>query len=87
MRRAPHVAASLKAWNKHNCYPWQAILDSGASDHFLPMSYKGICEKRVTNGIVVTRANGGQLISTATDVINYQGLPQAATPCHKFPDE
>ena len=23
---------------------------------------------------------------TATDVINYQGLPSAATPCHKFPD-
>ena len=53
------------------------------------MSYKGNREQRVSagNGIVVTCANGGQLVSTATDVINYQGLPAAATPCHKFPDD
>ena len=46
-------------------------------------------ERRVSagNGIIVTCANGGQLTSTATDVINYQGLPAAATPCHKFPDD
>ena len=50
------------------------------------MSYKGNSEKKVTNGIIVTCANGGRLVSTATDVINYQGLPPAATPCHKFPD-
>ena len=50
------------------------------------MSYKGNDERRVTNGIVVTCANGGQLVSTATDVINYQGLPPGATMCHKFPD-
>jgi len=51
------------------------------------MSYKGNQERRVSNGIVVTCANGGQLTSTATDVLNYQGLPAAATPCHKFPDD
>ena len=51
------------------------------------MSYKGTCEQHVTDGIVVTCANGGQLVSTATDVINYQGLPTASTPCHKFPDK
>ena len=69
--RRTHVAASLRAWNERDCHPKQAILYSGASDHFLPMSYKGNCEKRVDNGIVVTCANGGELISTATDVINY----------------
>ena len=53
------------------------------------MSYKGNREQRVApgNGIIVTCANGGQLTSTATDIINYQGLPPAATPCHKFPDD
>ena len=51
------------------------------------MSYKGNCERLVRDGIIVTCANGGQLVSTATDIINYQGLPPAATPCHKFPDK
>ena len=51
------------------------------------MSYKGNREQRVSNGIIVTCANGGQLTSTATDILNYQGLPAAATPCHKFPDD
>ena len=80
------LAASLKAWNKRDCHPRQAILDSGASDHFLPMSYKGNCERLTTQGIAVTCANGGQLVSTATDIINFQGLPKAATECHKFPN-
>ena len=44
------------------------------------------CERLVSDGMTVTCANGGQLVSTATDIINYQGLPPAATPCHKFPD-
>ena len=50
------------------------------------MSYKGNNERAVADGIVVTYANGGQLVSTATDVINYHGLPLAAKRCHKFPD-
>ena len=80
------IAASLKAWNKRDCHPRQAILDSGASDHFLPMSYKGNHETPTRNGITVTCANGGQLKATATDIINLQGLPVAATTCHKFPN-
>ena len=68
------IAASLKAWNKRDCHPKQAILDSGASDHFLPMSYKGNHETPTTNGITVTCANGGQLKATETDIINLQGL-------------
>ena len=43
---------------------------SGAFNHFLPMSYKGNHKRPVTNAIVVTCANGGKLISTATAVIN-----------------
>ena len=50
------------------------------------MSYKGNCEIPTTQGISVTCANGGQLVSTATDIINFQGLPAAATQCHKFPN-
>ena len=80
------IAASLKAWNKRDCHPKQAILDSGASDHFLPMSYKGNHETLTTNGITVTCANGGQLKATTTDIINLQGLPIAAKKCHKFPN-
>jgi len=34
----------------------------------------------------VTCANGGQLVSTATDIINFHRLPTAAKTCHKFPD-
>ena len=50
------------------------------------MSYKGNCELPTTQGISVTCANGGHLVSTATDVINFHGLPPAATKCHKFPN-
>ena len=85
--QTPLFAASLKAWNRRDCHPQQAILDSGASDHFLPMSYKGNCETPTTQGITVTCANGGQLVSTVTDIINFHGLPPAATRCHKFPNE
>ena len=50
------------------------------------MSYKGNGEQLTSQGISVTCANGGQLVSTATDFINFQGLPRAATQCHKFPN-
>ena len=50
------------------------------------MSYKGNGERLTSQGISVTCANGGQLVSTATDFINFQGLPIAATQCHKFPN-
>ena len=50
------------------------------------MSYKGNCEIPTIRGISVTCANGGQLVSTATDDINFHGLPPAATRCHKFPN-
>ena len=86
MPRAPQLAASIKAWNRRDCHPRQAILDSGASDHFLPMSYKGNCETPTTTGITVTCASGGKLISTATDIIKFHGLPTEARRCHKFPN-
>ena len=78
------IAASFKAWNKRDCHPKQAILDSGASDHFLSMSYKGNYETPTSDGITVTCANGGRLKATATDIMNLQRLPVAATTCHKF---
>ena len=80
------IAASLKAWNKKDCHPRQAILDSGASDHFMPMSYRSNHKKLTNREITVTCANGGQLISTATDIINFHEFPMDATKCHKFPN-
>ena len=50
------------------------------------MSYKGNQKKLTNRGITVTCANGGQLISTATDIINLQGVPTEAKKCHKFPN-
>ena len=52
----------------------------------MPMSYRGNNERPTRSGIRVTCAKGGQLVSTATDVINFHGLPTAACECHKFPD-
>ena len=50
------------------------------------MSYKSNHEQLTKRGIPVTCANGGQLVSTATDVINFHGIPTAAKKCHKFPN-
>ena len=50
------------------------------------MSYKGNHETPTANGINVTCANGGQLVSTATDKINFYGIPTEAKKCHKFPN-
>ena len=84
--RPKQIAASLKAWNLHYCHPRQAISDPGAPDHFIPMSYKGNHKNITSRGITFTCANGGQLVSTATDIINFQGIPTAAKEYHKFPN-
>ena len=86
-RTTPLLAASLKVWNQRNCHPQQAILDSRASNHFLPMNYRGNNEVFTDQGITVTCANGGQLVSTAIDIINFHGLPAATKTCHKFPND
>ena len=67
--RPTQLAASLKVWNLHDCHPWQAILDSGSSGYFMPMSYKGNHKKHTSRGITVACVNGGQLVSTATDIL------------------
>ena len=50
------------------------------------MSYKSNHEQLTKRGIPVTCANGGQLVSAATDVINFHGIPTAAKKYHKFPN-
>ena len=50
------------------------------------MSYKGNHKRLTNSGITVTCANRGQLISTATGIINFQGIPTPTKNGHKFPN-
>ena len=62
-------------------------LDSGATSHFLPVSYKGGKEELTADGITVETATPGATIqSTATDVIKWQNVKRGAKECYKFPD-
>ena len=63
-------------------------LDSGATAHFMPESYKGEKEQKTPVGITVETATPGTTIqSTATDIINWPTIKPAAKQCHKFPDD
>ena len=50
------------------------------------MGYRGNHETLTKHGITVTCANGGQLVSTATDIINFHDIPTEAKKCHNFPN-
>ena len=73
------------AHNRFNeIYPKEGIIDSGATSHFLPMSYKGTNEKITKTGIKVGCANGSIMESKATDMLDLPSLPEEARSCHKF---
>ena len=66
--------------------PTVGILGSGATDSFLPSSYKGTNEQTVHQPVLVSCANGSTMTSVATDELNLPSLPKAARSCYKFND-
>ena len=66
--------------------PKYAVVDSGATDTLVPMSYRGNDEQLVSNGIKVQCANKTHFASEATDILNTPTLPQEMRGCHKFAD-
>ena len=83
----PHFAAALRAcnalWDRR---PQEGAVDSGATGHFLPMTYQCINHKTTVPGeeILVQCANDTTMASAATNRPNLQNLPVAAAECHKF---
>ena len=67
--------------------PRYAVVDLGATDTFVPMSYKGTNEQLVSNGIQVQCANKTQFSSEATDTLDTPTLPTEMRGCHKFADD
>ena len=63
-----------------------AILDTGATGHFSPQSYKGKNEQATTGGILVKSATNQYIKAIATDELNIPTLSTPATVCHKFKD-
>ena len=59
-------------------------VDSAASDHYLPSSYKGDGENALNKGLAVSTANGGTMYSVASDVLKLCQLPLGARRCHKY---
>ena len=66
--------------------PIEGILDSGATDSFLPMSYKGTNEQLNHQQVTVGCANGSTMKSAATDQLDLPSLPTAARSCYTFND-
>ena len=62
------------------------ILDSGTTDSFVPMSYKGTNEQIHHHKVIVGCENGATMTSVATDELNLPSLPAAARTCYKFAD-
>ena len=70
--------------NLANIREW-AILDSGASSHFLQVDAPLLQKKKTANPIVVTVANGEKASSTHEGFIDVPGLPTAARNAHVIP--
>jgi hypothetical protein len=64
-------------------YPPRAIIDSGASDHFVHSSYNGNNPQSKQRGLPVQHANM-IMRSTGTDLLSLPRLPTNAWGCHKF---
>jgi hypothetical protein len=81
-RRSPaalHVRSKLI-----DIYPPLAIIDSGASDHFVHSSYDGNNPQSKQRGLPVQCANCMIMCSTGTDLLSLPRLPTSARGCHKF---
>ena len=62
-----------------------AILDSGASSHFLVMDAPLLYKRRTANPITVTVANGERVRSTHDGALDVPGLPPSARYAHVIP--
>ena len=81
-------SAALKVCNVLvDRYPvTRGAIDSGATDHFLPTTYRGDNHQATSNGMKVKCANNSIMTSTSTDVLSLAKLPPLARTCHKFDD-
>ena len=80
----PKSLVSTINTNLANIREW-AILDSGASSHFLQGNAPLLQKKKTANPIVVTVANGEKASSTHEGFIDVPGLPTAARNAHVIP--
>ena len=62
-----------------------AILDSGASSHFLIVGAPLLHKRRAANPIIVTVANGERVQSTHDGFLDISGLPPRARCAHVIP--
>ena len=70
--------------NLENIREW-AILDSGASSHFLQVDAPLLQKRKTANPIIVTVANGEKASSTHEGFLDVPGLPTAARNAHVIP--
>ena len=71
--------------NRKNTREW-AILDSGASSHFLVVGAPVTNKKVLVAPISVTLPYGDQVHSTHIGDLDMQQLPKSARECHIIPD-
>ena len=71
--------------NLTNIREW-AILDSGASSHFLQIEAPLTNKKKTANPVVVTVLNGDKVSSTHEGFIDVPGLPEGARNVHVLPE-
>ena len=70
--------------NQENIKEW-AILDSGASSHFLCLDAPVTNKQPATNPITIVQPDGDVMVSTHTGDLDLPQLPQAARRCHILP--
>jgi hypothetical protein len=83
--RRHHSTAALHVCNKLiDVFPLRAIINSGASDHFVSASYTGDNPQSSTQGLPVQCANIMIMKSTGTDFLSLPRLPAKARGCHTY---
>lgn len=77
---------SFQQGNPPNAITAMGVVDSAATNHFLPLSYQGDDKNIQNQGLVVGTANDRMMNSIACDVLKLLQLPLSAQKCHKFVD-
>ena len=82
----PHPAGLISTINTNliNIREW-AILDSGASSHFLIVGTPLLHKQETANPVTVTVANGQSVRSTHEGALDVPGLPKQARYAHVIP--